>query len=72
MDYIAWPKGVAKRIGLSAKTLVKRRLDGDAPKLFQVSPRKLVTTEAELARWVTSKSVAPAGPCRQPRGGAQA
>lgn len=64
MKLFAWPDGVADEIGVSAQTLQARRALGDAPKLFAVSERRLVTTEQALAEWISAKEVPAGYKCR--------
>jgi len=60
-----WPEGVAQVTGLSAPTLQRMRARGDAPRLYAVSERNLVTTSADLLQWVTAKAVPTSYKCRQ-------
>lgn len=64
MKLYAWPEGVAEEVGVSAQTLQERRAMGDAPKLFAVSERRLVTTDTALAEWISAKEVPPGYKCR--------
>jgi hypothetical protein len=61
---ITWPEGVSAEIGVSVPHLQARRALGDAPKLFAVTERRLVTTDADLAEWVASKAVPVDYKCR--------
>jgi predicted DNA-binding transcriptional regulator AlpA len=61
---VQWPDGVAAATGLSAPTLQRRRSQGDAPKLYAVTERALVTTEADLLEWITAKAVPADYKCR--------
>ncbi len=47
-----WPEGVAEAIGLSAPTLQRGRAKGDAPRLYAITERKLVTTGHDLLEWL--------------------
>lgn len=64
MKFFTWPDGVAAEIGVGAQSLQARRAIGDAPKLFAVSDRRLVTTDAALADWIASKEIPPGYKCR--------
>ena len=59
-----WPDGVAKATGVSAVTLQRCRAAGDAPKLYAVTERALVTTQADLLEWVRAKAVPANYKCR--------
>ena len=63
---VPWPDGVAKATGMSAMTLQRARAAGDAPKLYAVSERNLVTTGADLLEWIRAKAVPPGYRCRPP------
>lgn len=63
---ISWPEGVAAEIGTSTMTLARGRAAGDAPKLYAISERRLVTTAADLLAWVQSKEVPAGYKCRAP------
>lgn len=63
-NLIRWPEGVAKTLDVSEQMLQARRADGDCPKLYAVSPRVLVTTEADLLDWIKSKEVSEGYKCR--------
>lgn len=70
MRFFTWPDGVSAEIGVSADNLQARRAIGDAPRLFAVTERKLVTTDEALAEWLSSKEVPPSYKCRAPVNGA--
>jgi len=59
-----WPDGVSALTGLSAVTLQRMRAQGDAPALYAITERSLVTTGADLLAWVRSKSVPVGYKCR--------
>lgn len=61
---VTWPHGVAAATGISALTLQRQRAQGDAPRLYAVSERALVTTEADLLEWIRAKAVPPGYKCR--------
>lgn len=63
-DIYPWPEGVAEAIGLSVPALQRQRAQGDAPKLYAITERKLVTTGADLLDWVRAKAVPPGYKCR--------
>ena len=68
---VPWPKGAAAATGISAPTLQRMRGQGDAPQLYAVSERALVTTEADLLAWIRAKAVPASYKCRPatiPRG----
>lgn len=64
MEIYAWPEAVAKKLGVSDKHLQARRALGDAPELFAVTERCLVTTDAALFKWLEAKSVPAGYKCR--------
>lgn len=64
MKFYTWPDGVAAEVGVSAENLQARRALGDAPKLFAVTERRLVTTDAALAAWIEGKEVPATYKCR--------
>lgn len=61
---VPWPEGAAAATGLSAPTLQRMRSQGDAPRLYAVSERALVTTEADLLEWIRAKAVPASYKCR--------
>ncbi len=61
---VPWPEGVAQATGLSTMTLQRGRAAGDAPKLYAISERNLVTTGSDLLEWVRGKAVPPGYKCR--------
>lgn len=61
---VPWPDGVAALTGISTVTLQRQRAAGDAPRLYAVSERNLVTTTADLLEWVQAKAVPPNYKCR--------
>lgn len=63
---IPWPEGVAAATGASVMTLQRRRAAGDAPRLYAISERNLVTTATDLLEWVRAKQVPPGYKCRPP------
>jgi predicted DNA-binding transcriptional regulator AlpA len=68
---IPWPEEAAAVTGISAPTLQRMRSQGDAPQLYAVSERALVTTEADLLAWIRAKAVPANYKCRPatvPRG----
>lgn len=69
---VPWPDGAAAATGISAPTLQRQRARGDAPKLYAVTERALVTTEADLLEWVKAKEVPPSYKCRPATRGAGA
>ncbi len=64
MRIIPWPEGVSAEVGVSVPHLQARRALGDAPRLFAVTERRLVTTDADLAAWVATKEVPADYKCR--------
>lgn len=66
MRLIPWPEGVAAETGVSEPHLNARRAQGDAPRLYAVTERRLVTTDADLVEWVQAKAVPPTYKCRPP------
>lgn len=67
-----WPEGVAEAVGISVQALQRQRAQGDAPKLYAVTERKLVTTRADLLEWVRAKAVPVGYKCRPPTVGRRA
>lgn len=63
---VQWPEGAAALTGISALTLQRKRSQGDAPQLYAVSERALVTTEADLLTWIRAKAVPVGYQCRPP------
>ncbi|MDP1649301.1 MAG: hypothetical protein Q8M01_14030 [Rubrivivax sp.] len=63
---VQWPDGVTAATGISPPTLQRMRSQGNAPKLYAVSERTLVTTEADLLEWVRAKAVPAGYKCRPP------
>ena len=63
---VRWPEGAAALTGISAPTLQRKRSQGDAPQLYAVSERALVTTEADLLAWIRAKAVPAGYQCRPP------
>lgn len=61
---VHWPEGAAAATGISAPTLQRMRSQGDAPQLYAVSERALVTTEADLLAWIRAKAVPAGYKCR--------
>lgn len=61
---VPWPEGVSAATGLSSQTLQRGRSQGDAPQLYAVSERALVTTEADLLAWIRAKAVPAGYKCR--------
>lgn len=61
---VPWPEGAAAATGMSAQTLQRMRSQGDAPQLYAVSERALVTTEADLLAWIQAKAVPAGYKCR--------
>ena len=57
-------RGVAEALDVSVPTLQRGRAVGDAPKLYALSERVLVTTTADLLSWVRAKEVPPTYKCR--------
>lgn len=72
MEIYAWPEAVAQKLGVSEKHLQARRKLGDAPQLFAVTERRLVTTGEALFRWLEAKAVPPDYKCRPATRGAGA
>jgi predicted DNA-binding transcriptional regulator AlpA len=64
MRIIHWPEGVAEVVGVSVPHLQHRRSLGDCPRLYAVTERRLVTTDADIAAWVTGKEVPASYKCR--------
>ena len=64
MRIIAWPEGVAAEVGVSVPHLQHRRSLGDAPKLYAVTERRLVTFDIDIAAWVADKEVPSTYKCR--------
>ena len=50
---------MAEAVGLSVPALQRQRAQSDAPKLYAITERKLVTTGADLLDWVKAKAVPP-------------
>jgi predicted DNA-binding transcriptional regulator AlpA len=63
---LTWPDGVAKALGTSRLTLYRMRANGDAPQLYALSERQLVTTPADVLAWVKAKAVPVTYRCRAP------
>ena len=61
---VPWPDGVADATGVSTETLQRGRARGDAPKLYAISERNLVTTHGDLLAWVQAKAVPSTYKCR--------
>lgn len=61
---VRWPEGVADALDVSVPTLQRGRAIGDAPKLYALSERVLVTTTADLLEWVRAKAVPATYKCR--------
>lgn len=61
---VPWPDGAAAATGISSPTLQRMRGQGDAPQLYAVSERALVTTEADLLDWIRAKAVPASYKCR--------
>jgi hypothetical protein len=72
MRIIPWPEGVANETGVSTAQLQAKRADGDAPTLYAVTERRLVTTDADLANWIQAKKVPTSYKCRPATRGAAA
>ena len=66
MEILQWPDGVAQKVGVCAKHLQRGRAQGDAPTLYAVTERKLVTTEEDLLEWIQAKQVPPTYKVRPP------
>jgi hypothetical protein len=66
MEIFSWPDAVAQKVGVSAQHLQARRAMGDAPRLFAVTERCLVTTGEALAEWIAAKEVPRDYKCRPP------
>lgn len=66
MRIITWPEGVAEEVGICVASLKAARANGDAPELYAVSERRLVTTDEALAAWVKAKKVPANYKCRPP------
>jgi hypothetical protein len=66
---IPWPGGVATELGVSEARLQARRAVGDAPRLYALTERQLVTTDADLLAWVQAKEVPVSYKCRAPTTG---
>jgi predicted DNA-binding transcriptional regulator AlpA len=64
MRIFTWPEGVAAAVGVSEPHLQHLRSRGDAPQLYAVTERRLVTTEADLIEWITAKAVPVDYKCR--------
>lgn len=63
---VPWPEGVAAATGTSGPTLQRNRAQGDAPRLYAVTERVLVTTETDLLDWIMAKAVPAGYKCRPP------
>lgn len=63
-DIYEFPDGVAEVLGLSVPALQRQRAQGDAPRLYAITERKLVTTGQDLLEWVQAKAVPPGYKCR--------
>lgn len=61
---IPWPDGVAEATGSSPVTLQRQRAHGDAPRLYALTERTLVTTSSDLLEWIRAKEVPPGYKCR--------
>ena len=61
---VRWPEGVADALDVSVPTLQRGRAVGDAPKLYALSERVLVTTTADLLDWIRAKAVPTTYKCR--------
>jgi hypothetical protein len=61
---LPWPDAVAREVGVSSVVLQRKRALGDAPRLYAVSERQLVTTRQDLIEWVRSKAVPVEYKCR--------
>ncbi len=61
---LKWPEGVSAATGLSAVSLQRQRAQGDAPRLYAVTERHLVTTGADLLEWIKAKAVPAGYKCR--------
>lgn len=62
---LPWPEAVARETNVSAAVLQRKRAAGDAPRLYAVSERQLVTTRGDLIEWIRSKLVPPTYRCRE-------
>lgn len=69
---IPWPEGVSAEVGVGVTQLQTRRAQGDAPKLYAVTERRLVTTDVDLAEWIQAKAVPATYKCRPATRGATA
>lgn len=47
----------ASMVGLGARTLQKKRLDGTGPAFVQLTERRIGYAVIELQRWISSRSV---------------
>jgi hypothetical protein len=65
-NIVTWPEGVARVTGVSEVTLNRQRMRGDAPRLYAVAERRLVTTQRDLEAWIASKAVPHDYRCRPP------
>ena len=61
---VRWPEGVADALSISVPTLQRGRAIGDAPQLYALSERVLVTTTEDLLDWVRAKAVPTTYKCR--------
>lgn len=66
MKFFRWPDKAADELGVSVQSLQVRRSLGDAPQLFAVTERCLVTTDQALAEWIAAKKVPSNYKCRRP------
>lgn len=64
MRFIPWPEGVAAELNVGESTLKAGRANGDAPELYAVSERRLITTDEALAAWLKAKKVPASYKCR--------
>lgn len=64
MRFLSWPDGVAAELDVSASRLQSGRAAGDAPKLYALTERSLITTDADVLAWVKGKEVPPGYKCR--------
>lgn len=63
---LPWPDAVARETNVSPVVLQRKRASGDAPRLYAVSERQLVTTRADLLDWIRAKVVPADYKCRPP------
>lgn len=64
-DPVRWPDEAGAYLGIPGPTLDKKRLDGDAPRMYAIG-RALFTTRRDLNEWVQSHEVAPGFRARPP------